>query len=65
MKNSHFTFLASRITVNIAPADIKKEGVLYDLLVFISIMKASGQLKADTRGCAFIGNFPLTEKSAG
>jgi len=59
IKNCHLTFPVSRITVNIAPADIKKEGSLYDLPVFISILKASSQLNGNTDDCAFIGELSL------
>lgn len=59
MKNCRLDFPVSRITVNIAPADIKKEGALYDLPVFISILKATGQLKGDTDQYAFIGELSL------
>ena len=60
IKNCGFTYPVSRITVNLAPADIKKEGSLYDLPLFLSLLKASGQLKADTEGSAFIGELSLT-----
>lgn len=60
LKNGGFTYPVSRITVNLAPADIKKEGSLYDLPLFISLLKASGQLNADTENCAFIGELSLT-----
>lgn len=59
VKNSHLDFPVSRITVNIAPADIKKEGSVYDLPVFIAILKASGQLKGDTDNFAFVGELSL------
>ena len=59
IKNCHLDFPVSRITVNIAPADIKKEGALYDLPVFISILKATGQLKGNTDDYAFIGELSL------
>ncbi|MCR5207853.1 MAG: YifB family Mg chelatase-like AAA ATPase [Eubacterium sp.] len=59
VKNCGLTFPVSRITVNIAPADVKKEGAFYDLPIFIAIMKASGQLRADTDGCSFIGELSL------
>lgn len=59
MKNCHLEFPVSRITVNIAPADIKKEGALYDLPVFVSILKASGQIKGDTEAYAYIGELSL------
>ncbi len=59
VKNCKFEFPVSRITVNIAPADIKKEGSLYDLPVFAAILKASSQLKFDTDEYAFIGELSL------
>lgn len=59
IKNCHLTFPVSRITVNIAPADIKKEGSLYDLPVFISILKAGNQLNGNTDDYAFIGELSL------
>lgn len=59
IKNCHLDFPVSRITVNIAPADIKKEGSIYDLPVFISILKASKQLNGDMDNFAFIGELSL------
>lgn len=59
IKNCNLTFPVSRITVNIAPADIKKEGSLYDLPVFVSILKASGQLIGSTDEYAFLGELSL------
>lgn len=59
IKNCGLDFPLSRITVNIAPADIKKEGAVYDLPVFISILAASGQLPANVEGYAFVGELSL------
>ncbi len=59
IKNCHLDFPVSRITVNIAPADIKKEGALYDLPVFVSILKASNQLNGETDDYAFVGELSL------
>lgn len=59
VKNCGLTFPVSRITVNIAPADVKKEGAFYDLPILIAILKASGQLRADTDGYSFIGELSL------
>lgn len=44
--NSHFEFPARRITVNLAPADIPKQGGRYDLAIALGILAASGQLPA-------------------
>ena len=43
--NSLFEFPVKKITLNLAPADIKKEGPLFDLPIAIAILIASGQLK--------------------
>lgn len=59
IKNCRLDFPVSRITVNIAPADIKKEGSVYDLPVLVAILSASKQLKGDTDGFAFIGELSL------
>ena len=59
IKNCGFKFPVSRITVNLAPADRKKEGSVYDLPVLLSILKASGQLKSDLNDCVTIGEVAL------
>ena len=55
IKNSGFNFPSSRVTINLSPADVRKEGSVYDLPIFIAIIKAMGQLKANVDDCAFIG----------
>ena len=45
--------------MNLAPSDIRKAGSLYDLPILISILRADGQITADCRGCAFIGELSL------
>lgn len=57
--NNGYDFPVSRITVNLAPADIKKEGPVYDLPILIAILKSTGQLRNDTDGSAFIGELSL------
>ena len=42
--NSHFEFPARRITINLAPADLPKDGGRYDLPIAIGILAASGQI---------------------
>lgn len=61
LKNSGFSFPTTKITVNLAPADIKKAGSMYDLPSLLSILNASGQLMAecDLNECAFIGELSL------
>lgn len=46
LKNSGFDFPMRRITVNLAPADIKKEGALFDLPIALGILAATDQLRA-------------------
>ncbi|MDO8426841.1 MAG: YifB family Mg chelatase-like AAA ATPase [Deltaproteobacteria bacterium] len=50
VKNSGYTFPAKRITVNLAPAHIKKEGTAYDLPVAVGILKAEGAVNNDNLG---------------
>lgn len=46
IKNSGFAFPLERITVNLAPADLRKEGTAFDLAIAAGILTASGQLEA-------------------
>ena len=59
LKNSALEFPAHKITVNLAPAYVRKEGSALDLPVAISILLASGGLKADTEGIIFLGELAL------
>jgi len=45
IKNSGFPFPRTRITINLAPADVKKHGPAYDLPIAISILLASGAIE--------------------
>lgn len=44
LKNSGYNFPGKKITINMAPADLRKEGSAYDLALAVGIMAASGQL---------------------
>ncbi|MBP3599601.1 MAG: YifB family Mg chelatase-like AAA ATPase [Clostridia bacterium] len=59
IKNCGFKFPVGRITVNLAPADRKKEGSLYDLPVLLAILKASGQFKAEVENSVVLGEVAL------
>ncbi|MEL7609831.1 MAG: YifB family Mg chelatase-like AAA ATPase [Bacillota bacterium] len=48
LKNSGFEFPPRRITVNLAPADLRKEGSVYDLPIAIGLLIATGQIPGDT-----------------
>lgn len=62
IKNCGFKFPVGHITVNLAPADRKKEGSLYDLPVLLAILKASSQLKAELDDSIMIGEVALDGK---
>ncbi len=47
IRNSNFTFPRHRLTINLAPADLRKEGPSYDLAIAIAILVASGQIDPD------------------
>jgi len=59
IKNSGLHFPSTRITINLAPADIKKEGPIYDLPIAIGILLASKQINADITNSLFIGELAL------
>jgi magnesium chelatase family protein len=59
MKNCGFEFPMSRITVNLAPADRRKEGPLYDLPILVALLAASGQLRPGFGKTAFFGELSL------
>ena len=63
VKNSGFDFPTKKITVNLAPADIKKEGGLFDLPIALGILAACGNinLKTSNKICA-IGELSLDGK---
>ncbi len=47
IKNSDFVFPAKRVTINLAPADIRKEGSAFDLPIAVGILAATGQILRD------------------
>jgi magnesium chelatase family protein len=62
IRNSGYKFPTRRITVNLAPADLKKEGPAYDLPIAIGILMSSGQLYADLSQSVFLGELSLDGK---
>ena len=58
-KNSGLSFPTSRITVNLAPANLKKAGTHYDLPILLSIMAAAGGVRRPRSTSAFIGEVAL------
>lgn len=60
LQNARFDFPASRITVNLAPADLPKEGGRFDLAIALGILAASGQVASDGLAKAeFLGELSL------
>ncbi|HVA96136.1 MAG TPA: YifB family Mg chelatase-like AAA ATPase [Candidatus Acidoferrales bacterium] len=59
IRNSGADFPARRITVNLAPADLPKEGPSYDLPIAVGILLASGQLQADLSNALISGELSL------
>ena len=49
----------SRITINLAPADLRKEGPAYDLPIALGIMAATDQIHGDLNNTVFLGELSL------
>ncbi len=59
MVNCGFTIPNAHITLNLAPADIKKEGPIYDLPIAVALLKLTHRIRTELSGCAFIGELSL------
>ncbi len=59
IRNSGCVFPARRITVNLAPADLRKEGPAYDLPIAVGILLSSEQVAADLSRTLFLGELSL------
>ena len=60
IKNSNLTYpFNKRITVNLAPADLRKEGPAYDLPIAVGLLMASEQIRADLARTLIIGELSL------
>lgn len=59
IKNSGYKFPVSRMTVNLAPADTKKVGTVYDLPVLLGLLSATEQIKTPTADYGFFGELSL------
>ena len=62
IKNCGFKFPLGRITVNLAPADRKKGGSIYDLPILLSVLKAYNQLNVDFEDSVIVGEVALDGK---
>lgn len=59
IRNSGFDFPPKKITVNLAPADLPKEGPHFDLPIALGILIASGQIDVDLGGLMILGELSL------
>ncbi|MDN5939391.1 MAG: ATP-dependent protease, partial [Salinisphaera sp.] len=63
IRNSGYEFPRRRVTVNLAPADLPKEGGRFDLAIALGILAASGQVDAkQLADCEFLGELSLSGK---
>ena len=61
IKNSMLDFPAKKIVINLAPAELPKDGTFFDLPIAISILTLSGQIKQhEIKSKAFIGELSLS-----
>jgi len=54
LQNNQFKIPGKRITINMAPADLRKEGSAYDLPIAMGVLAASGQIKSENIGSYLI-----------
>ena len=59
VKNLGYKWPDRHITVNLAPADIRKSGPVYDLPLLLAVLAASGQLEPPPKDTAFLGELAL------
>ena len=59
VKNLHYPWPSSRITINLAPADVRKTGPVYDLPLLVGLLAAQGVLPAPAPHQAFLGELGL------
>lgn len=59
IRNSHLDFANSKITVNLSPANLPKDGSHYDLPIAIAILAETGQLRANLEEIVFAGELGL------
>ena len=63
IKNSQFEYPRGRITVNLAPADVKKEGPAFDLAIALGILASTGQISFNVlKEFVFLGELALNGK---
>ncbi|HEX5960435.1 MAG TPA: YifB family Mg chelatase-like AAA ATPase [Rhodanobacteraceae bacterium] len=61
IQNTQFEYPARRVTVNLAPAELPKDGGRFDLAIALGILAAGGQVPRETlKGCEFLGELALS-----
>lgn len=65
MANCGLALPNGRIVVNLAPADVRKVGTLYDLPILVGVLLAADLLRASCDGCAFFGELSLSGEVRG
>ncbi len=59
IKNSSFEFPKTKVIINLAPADLKKEGAAYDLAMAVGILAKEGIIRDEPKNTAFLGELSL------
>lgn len=59
IKNSRFKYPQGKLTINLAPADRKKEGSSFDLAIAVGILASTGQIDAEHEDIVFLGELSL------
>ena len=57
--NSGLSYPRGRLTINLAPADLRKEGPAYDLPIAVALLILAGQIPSDLEGALFLGELSL------
>ncbi|WP_343253411.1 YifB family Mg chelatase-like AAA ATPase [Ligaoa zhengdingensis] len=58
--NGGYTFPVGRVVANLAPASLRKVGSLYDLPLFVGLLRVAGALSCPLDDCAFLGELSLS-----
>lgn len=64
VRNAGFTWPRSRLTVNLAPADLRKEGPVYDLPIAAGVLACSGGIRSEADGGRRIESWPMAGELA-
>ncbi len=64
IRNAGFSWPRSRLTVNLAPADVRKEGPVYDLPIAAGVLAASGAIRDASAGGRRIQDWPMAGELA-